>query len=57
MVLWVHEYCFFCFNASTLIQGLYGSWKVLEFYSKRFPGLESPGKRPLVLQNSEDLFN
>ena len=42
-------------------QGSYGSWKtwkVLEFYCGIiFPGLESPGKRLLVLESSGNLFN
>jgi len=31
--------------SSSIIQGLYRPWKVLEFYCSEFQALESPGKR------------
>ena len=43
------------------MQGLYWSWKiwkVLEFHNLwHFPGLKSPGKKPLVLESSGNLLN
>ena len=52
----------FCFNHSSLVhnhQGLYRSWKNLEspgILLWHFLGLESPGKRPLVLESSGNLL-
>ena len=43
-----------------VLQGSYRSWKtwkVLEFCFGIFAGLESPGKRPLVLESSGNLLN
>ena len=41
--------------------GCWKTWKVVEFYyhygNGIFPGLESPGKRPLVLESSGNLLN
>ena len=44
----------------TFVQGSYGSWKIWEspgILFWHFPGLESPGKRPLVLESSGNLLN